>query len=93
MDMLRPLDIEILIVQVSYKQRAKIYNDVHGYSGQREDKRLVVIAKREARLMIVQCGVKIWANVCMYACKMSCYWAPHVNCAYEPPGQCATRVL
>ena len=55
------------------------------------------IAEREARLMIVQCGVEIWANicmyVCMYVCKMSCYWAPHVNYAYEPPRQCATRVL
>ena len=31
MDMLRRLDKEILIGQVSYKQRADIYNDVHGY--------------------------------------------------------------
>ena len=21
----------------------------------------------------------------MYVCKMSCYWAPHVNYVYEPP--------
>ena len=41
MDTLRPLDKEILIGQVSYKQRAKIYNDIHGYSGQREDKRVI----------------------------------------------------
>jgi len=39
----------------------------------------------------MQCGVEIGANVCMYV-KMSCYWAPHVNYAYEPPGQSATRV-
>ena len=52
-----------------------------------------LVAKREARLMIVQCGVEIWANVCMYVCKMSCYWAPRVNYAYNPPGQCAARVL
>ena len=38
-----------------------------------------IIAEREARLMIVQCGVEIWVNVCMYVCKISCYWAPHVN--------------
>ena len=25
-----------------------------------------LIAEREARLMIVQCGVEIWANVCMF---------------------------
>ena len=31
--------------------------------------------------------------VCMYACKMSCYWAPGVNYAYNPLGQCTTRVL
>jgi len=54
-----------------------------------------IIAEREARLMImhVQCGVKIWANVCMYVFKMSCYWARHVNYAYEPLGKYATRVL
>ena len=93
MDMLHPLDKETLIGQVSYKQRAKIYNDVHGYSGQRDDKRLTVIAEWEGKLMIMQCGVEIWANVCMYVCKMSCYWAPRVNYAYEPLGQCATCVL
>ena len=27
-----------------------------------------IIAEQEARLMIVQCGVEIWANVCMYVC-------------------------
>jgi len=64
LDTVCPLDKEILIGQVSYKHRAKIYDDVHGYSGQREDKRLVVIAEWEARLMIVQCRVEVWANVC-----------------------------
>ena len=44
-----------------------------------------IIAEWEAKLMIVQCGVEIWAKVCMYVCKMSCYWAPHVNYAYKPP--------
>ena len=34
--------------------------------------------------MIMQCGVKIWANVCTYVCKISCYWAPCINFAYEP---------
>lgn len=34
-DMLRRLDKEILIGQVSYKQRADIYNDVHGYESER----------------------------------------------------------
>lgn len=33
MKLLRMLDKEILIGQVSYKQRAEIYNDVHGYCG------------------------------------------------------------
>jgi len=28
----------------------------------------MIIAQREARLMIVKCGVEIWANVCMYVC-------------------------
>lgn len=31
MDMLHCLDKEILVGQISYKQRADIYNDVHGY--------------------------------------------------------------
>lgn len=31
MDMLRRLDKEILIAQISYKQRADLYNDIHGY--------------------------------------------------------------
>lgn len=31
MDMLHRLDKEILIGQISYKQRADIYNDIHGY--------------------------------------------------------------
>jgi len=22
----------------------------------------------------------------MYVCKMSCYWAPHINYTYNPPG-------
>jgi len=30
--------------------------------------------------------------VCIYVCKMSCYWVPHINYAYKPPVQCATRV-
>ena len=48
-----------------------------------------IIAEREARLMImhVQCGVKIWANVCMYVFKMSCYWARHVNLCVRTPGK------
>ena len=57
---------------------------------------LLVVAEREARLMIMQCGVEIWANLCMYVCKMSCYWAPHVNYVYEPPpapGQSVTCIL
>lgn len=33
MDMLLRLDKEILIGQISYKQRADIYNAIHGYSG------------------------------------------------------------
>lgn len=41
MDMLRRLDKEILIGQISYKQRADIYNDVHGYISKTEDVRLV----------------------------------------------------
>lgn len=39
MDMLRRLDREILIGQISYKQRADIYNDVHGYNRIMEDER------------------------------------------------------
>ena len=31
MDMLKRLDAEILIGQLSYKQRADIYNEVHTY--------------------------------------------------------------
>ena len=52
----------------------------------------VLIAEWEARLMIMQCGVEIWANVCMYVCKMSCYLAPRINYAYETLGQCTTCV-
>ncbi len=39
-ELLRRLDKEILIGQISYKQRADIYNDVHGYHGgtQEEDR-------------------------------------------------------
>ena len=33
--------------------------------------------------MIVQCGVEIWANVCIHVCKMSCNWALHVNYAHR----------
>ena len=33
LELLRRLDKEILIGQISYKQRADIYNDVHGYHG------------------------------------------------------------
>ena len=38
-----------------------------------------VVAEWEARLTIVQCGVEIWANVCLYVCN----WAPRVNYAYK----------
>lgn len=31
LDMLRRLDKEVLIGQISYKQRAELYNDIHGY--------------------------------------------------------------
>ena len=37
MDMLRRLDKEILVGQISYRQRAEIYNDVHGYSKETEN--------------------------------------------------------
>ncbi len=37
MEMLRRLDKEILIGQVSYKQRADIYNYVHGYCGTQDN--------------------------------------------------------
>jgi len=30
-----------------------------------------IITEQEARLMILQCGVEIWANACTYARKMS----------------------
>ena len=36
MDMLHRLDKELLIGQLSYKQRADIYNDVHGYCCRRQ---------------------------------------------------------
>ena len=42
MDMLHRLDKEILIGQISYKQRAEIYNDVHGYGGEIEDNRYML---------------------------------------------------
>lgn len=38
-DMLSRLDREILIGQISYKQRADIYNDIHGYSRVIENER------------------------------------------------------
>lgn len=37
MDMLRRLDKEILIGQISYKQRAELYNDIHGYTREIKD--------------------------------------------------------
>lgn len=40
LDMLHRLDKEILIGQISYKQRSDIYNDIHGYM-KKEDKRSV----------------------------------------------------
>ena len=43
MDMLQRLDKEILIGQVSYKQRAEIYNDVHGYNTSADGMRLVIM--------------------------------------------------
>jgi len=54
---------------------------------------MLLIAEREARLMIMQCGVEIWANVCIYVCKMSFYCAPCINYAYKPQEQCATRFV
>ena len=36
MDMLKRLDAEILIGQLSYKQRADIYNEVHRYGSAQE---------------------------------------------------------
>lgn len=39
MDMPHHLDKEILIGQISYKQSADIYNDIHGYSGNKENER------------------------------------------------------
>ena len=41
MDMLRRLDTEILVGQVSYKQRADIYNDIHSCCEKLANKRLV----------------------------------------------------
>lgn len=43
MDMLCRLDKEILIGQISYKQRAELYNDIHGYSRKSTDDRYVLI--------------------------------------------------
>ncbi len=31
----------------------------------------LMIAEREARQLILQCGVEIWASVCMYVCVIS----------------------
>jgi len=37
-----------------------------------------LVAEREARLMIVQCGAKIWANVCMYVCMYVCMFVKYL---------------
>jgi hypothetical protein len=41
MDMLNRLDMEILIGQISYKQRAELYNAIHGYLGNGAEKRYI----------------------------------------------------
>ena len=47
MDMLCRLDKEILIGQISYKQRADIYNDIHGYATTKsvDGNRYIMIAR------------------------------------------------
>ena len=47
--------------------------------------RLVVIAEREARQLIVQCGGRIWAtNICPATHWNAIIAAPHVNYALDP---------
>lgn len=52
MDMLRRLDKEILIGQISYRQRAELYNDIHEYGDEEEYYRRYLIFKSIASLQV-----------------------------------------